>query len=53
MQNTVYVAYKRYFSGGFLILGVYRSPDDAQRICDEAEEDVNCSYADFEYFEIK
>jgi len=53
MENTVYVAYKRYFSGDFLILGVYYSPDDARRICDEAEEDVNCSYADWEYFEIQ
>ena len=53
MNNTVYVAYKRYFSGDFLILGVYYSSDDAQRICDEAEEDVYCSYADWESFEIK
>lgn len=53
MNNTAYVAYKRYFSSDFLILGVYYSPDDARRICDEAEDDVNCSYADFECFEIK
>lgn len=53
MENTVYVAYKRYFSGDFLILGVYYNPDDAQHICDEAEDDVNCSYAECEPFEIK
>ena len=53
MDNTVYVAYKRYFSGDFLILGVYYSSDDAQRRCDEEEEDVNCSYADWEYFKIE
>ena len=53
MESTVYVAYKRYFSGDFLILGVYYSPDDAKRHCDEAEEDPYCSYADFESFEVK
>lgn len=53
MNKTVYVAFKRYFSGDFLILGVYYSPDDAKRRCDEAEEDVNCSYADYEWFEIQ
>lgn len=53
MNNTVYVAYKRYFSGDFLILGVYYSPDDAQRHCNEEEDDPYCSYADFESFEIQ
>ena len=52
MYDVVYVAYKKYFSGDVIILGVYSSPDLAQARCDEAEEDVNCAYAEWESFSI-
>ena len=53
MKNTVYVAYKRYFNGDFVILGVYNSPDDAKRVCNEAEEETYIQWADWELCEIK
>lgn len=53
MKNTVYVAYKKYLNGGFVILGVYRDPDDARRRCNEAEEEDLCMWADWEPCEIK
>lgn len=53
MENKVYVAYKKYFNGGFVVLGVYYSPDDAKRRCDEAEEEGYVEWADWDSFEIK
>lgn len=53
MENKVYVAYKKYFNGGVVIMDVYYSPDDAQRRCDEAEEELNVAWTDWESFEIK
>lgn len=53
MENTVYVAYKKYFNGDVVIMGVYYSPDDAKHRCDEAEEESCVAWADWESFKIQ
>ena len=54
MENKVYVAIAHYFSGEVVILGVYYSPDDARRVCDEWEDEhINCDWTEWEPFEIQ
>lgn len=54
MENTVYVAYAHHFDKHVVIIGVYYSPDDARRACEEWENEyVYCDWTDYESFEIK
>ena len=54
MENTVYVAYAHHFDGHTVILGVYRSDDDAMRANQEwAEDNDYCDWTDYESFEIQ
>lgn len=51
MEQVVYVAYAHYFDGHTTIIGVYYSPDDARRVCEERENEcVDCDWADWESF---
>lgn len=54
MDNTVYVAYAHHFDNPVVIIGVYYNRDDAQRACEEWEDDFDfCYWTEFDSFEIQ